>query len=135
MNRQKSSRHRQTKVRATCFRDCNYVGEDGDDLREISSFNEVVEFEESVRSAKNGHWARYFSKPKENVPTEQIALKEHVSHKITEEGNETRVHIDKICSAVLDKLEVTHKMQSETSELVMQRKNELMTHLNLDICL
>ena len=99
-------------------------------MREFGSFEEVVAFEESVRGGKNGHRARYFSKPKETVPAEQLALKEHVAHKITEEGNETRVHIDKMRSDVLDKLEKIHKMQ-----LATQRKKELKTHLNLDICL
>jgi hypothetical protein len=84
-------------VRSSAFRTIDYDPKNPDKLREFKTFDEAFEFDEECRSlGTGGRRARHMAQPRVSVPREQLALKQCLKHAVADDGNKTRMKLDKV---------------------------------------
>ena len=84
-------------VRSSAFRENDYDPSDPTRLREFDTFEEAFAFDEECRlNGTGGRKAVHLPKPKDTVPKEQLALEKAMKHALEEDGNKTRVQLEKL---------------------------------------
>ena len=103
-------------VRSSAFREIDYDPENPNRLREFDNFDAAFTFDEECRlNGTGGRKAAHLPKPKDTVPKDQLALEKAVTHAVQEDGNKTRVELERVEDSPHGCHDKTHRLLREAN--------------------